>query len=192
VSPAPGLRERILTSAVRLFAEQGFDATSVQQIVADAEVTKGALYHYFDSKNQLLFEVYHSLIGVQNADLARSRAGGQPAAEVVRDILVSVVVSTVERLDEVLVFSREVHKLDEERRAAYRGDRRRYHEGFRSVIEAGQASGEFSEQVPAETVVQVAMGVVNQLPVWYQRDGEKTPERLGGEIADFVLAALRP
>jgi AcrR family transcriptional regulator len=192
VRPAPGLRERILAAAVRLFAEQGFDATSVQQIVEDAAVTKGALYHYFGSKNELLFEIYHSLIGAQNADLERIRDGGRPAAETVRETLISVVISTVERLDEVLVFSREAGKLDQDRRAVYRADRRRYHESFRAVVEAGQASGEFSEQTPPETVVQVAMGVVNQLPVWYQPGGEKSPARLGAEIAEFVLAALRP
>jgi AcrR family transcriptional regulator len=192
VTPLPGLRERILASAVRLFAEQGFDATSVQQIVEDAAVTKGALYHYFDSKNELLFEIYHSLIGVQNADIDRIRAGERPSAETVREILVSVVTSTIARLDEVLVFSREAGKLDPDRRAAYRADRRHYHESFRAVIETGQASGEFSGRTPPETVVHVAMGVVNQLPVWYQPGGEKTPGRLGGEIAEFVLAALRP
>jgi AcrR family transcriptional regulator len=192
VRPAPGLRERILASAVHLFAEQGFDATSVQQIVEDAAVTKGALYHYFESKSALLFETYHSLIGVQNADLDRIRARGLPAAETVREILVSVVVSTAERLDEVLVFSREVTKLDRDSRTSYRADRRRFHESFRAVIEAGQASGEFSGKTPPETVVQIAMGVVNQLPVWYRPGGPKTPARLGGELAEFVLAALRP
>jgi hypothetical protein len=36
------------------------------------------------------------------------------------------------------------------------------------------------------------MGVVNQLPVWYRPDGPKSATDLGDEIADFVLAALRP
>jgi hypothetical protein len=75
--------------------------------------------------------------------------------------------------------------------AAFRADRRRYHESFRTVIADGQASGQFSSVVPAETVVQIAMGVVNQLPLWYRPDGPKTPAQLGTEIADFVLAALR-
>ncbi len=44
------VERRILDAALRMFAERGFDGTSVQGIVEAAEVTKGALYHYFDSR----------------------------------------------------------------------------------------------------------------------------------------------
>jgi AcrR family transcriptional regulator len=186
------MEERILASAVQLFAEQGFDATTVQQVVDRAEVTKGALYHYFDSKDDLLFEIYHALIGTQTADLEEIAARGLSASETVRAILVNVVNSTAARLPEAKVFFREAHKLDAERHAAFRADRRRYHESFRQVFAGGQASGEFASTVPPDTVVHIAMGVVNQLPVWYRPGGAKTPDELGNEIADFVLAALRP
>jgi AcrR family transcriptional regulator len=186
------MAERIIASAVALFAEQGFDATTVQQVVDRAQVTKGALYHYFDAKDDLLYEIYHALIGSQTAALEQIAAAGLPSADTVRAILVDVVRRTVARLPEAKVFFREAHKLDAERHAAFRADRRRYHEGFRKVIADGQAAGDFAATVPPDTVVQIAMGVVNQLPVWYRPDGAKTAEQLGDEIADFVLAALRP
>src|ERR1700738_3486312 len=65
------VERRILAAAVRLFADKGFDGASVQEIVAAAQVTKGALYHYFESKNDLLYEIYHSLLSRQLADLDR-------------------------------------------------------------------------------------------------------------------------
>lgn len=186
------MADRIIASAVTLFAEQGFDATTVQQVVDRAEVTKGALYHYFDAKDDLLYEIYHALIGTQTAALEEITGRGLGSADTVRAILVNVVRTTVDRLPEAQVFFREAHKLDADRHAAFRADRRRYHEGFRQVIASGQAGGEFATTVPPDTVVQIAMGVVNQLPVWYRPDGSKTAEELGNEIADFVLAALRP
>jgi AcrR family transcriptional regulator len=186
------MEDRIIASAVTLFAEQGFDATTVQQVVDRAEVTKGALYHYFDAKDDLLYEIYHALIGTQTAALEEITARGLGAADTVRAILVNVVSTTVDRLPEAQVFFREAHKLDGDRHTAFRADRRRYHQGFRQVIASGQEAGEFATTVPPDTVVQIAMGVVNQLPVWYRQDGSKTAEELGNEIADFVLAALRP
>jgi AcrR family transcriptional regulator len=186
------MEERILASAVELFAERGFDATTVQQVVDRAAVTKGALYHYFDAKDDLLYAIYQALIGTQTADLEEIAGRGLSGADTVRAILVNVVRTTVDRLPQAKVFYREVHKLDADRHAAFRADRRRYHESFRQVIANGQATGEFSTAVPPDTVVQIAMGVVNQLPVWYRPGGAKTPEELGNEIADFVLAALRP
>ena len=183
---------RILRAAVKLFAEKGFDATTVQEVVAYAEVTKGALYHYFDSKDDLLYEIYHSLIGQQTAELDRIIAQGRDARETVRAIMVSLVVSTAERIDETAVFVREMHKLNSERMAAFRADRRRYQTTFRDVVAKAQAAGEFSAATPADTAVLIALGVVNQLPTWYRPDGPKSPEQLGAEIADFVLAALAP
>jgi AcrR family transcriptional regulator len=184
------MESRILRAAVQLFAEKGFDATTVQEIVDAAEVTKGALYHYFDAKDDLLFEIYHSLIGVRMADLDRIVAQGLGAPETVRAILVNLVESAAARVDETAVFVREMHKLNADRMAAFRADRRRYHETFRDVIDKAQASGEFRAVVPAETAVLIALGVVNQLPTWYRPDGPKSPTQLGEEIADFVLAAL--
>ncbi|MGH3623972.1 MAG: TetR/AcrR family transcriptional regulator [Sciscionella sp.] len=186
------LSDRILRTAVELFAEHGFDATTVQQIVDAAEVTKGALYHYFDSKNDLLFEIYHSLIGTQTADLARIAGQDVDAAEKVRAILLNVVETTTARINEAAVFSREVSKLDAARMTEFRADRRRYHETLRDVIATAQETGIFAPVVPADTVVRIAMGAVNQLPTWYRSDGEKTPREIGTELADFVLAALRP
>ena len=184
------MESRILRAAVKLFAEKGFDATTVQEVVAAAEVTKGALYHYFDSKDDLLYEIYHSLIGLQTADLDRIIAQDLGAKETVRAILVNLVETTAARIDETAVFVREMHKLDSERMAAFRADRRRYQRTFRDVIAKAQAAGEFSTVVPADTAVLIALGVVNQLPTWYRPDGPKSPAQLGAEIADFVLAGL--
>lgn len=189
--PLP-MRQRILAAAVKLFAERGFDATTVQEVVTAAGVTKGALYHHFASKDELLYELYRGMIGKQNADLTEIVQRGKGNAETVRDILVNVVQSTVAMLDEASVFFREAHKLDAEHMSAFRADRRLYHKNLCAVVESGQRAGEFADTVPADTVVQVAMGVVNQLPVWYRRDGDKTAVQLGHEIADFVLAGLRP
>ena len=49
-------RARILEVAVGLFNEQGYDATSVADLALRLGLTKSALYHHFDSKEQLLAE----------------------------------------------------------------------------------------------------------------------------------------
>src|SRR5690625_5512629 len=47
-------RERIMLAAESLFASQGFSATSVREIVGQANVTAPVLYYYFGSKDELL------------------------------------------------------------------------------------------------------------------------------------------
>ncbi|MGI5163475.1 TetR/AcrR family transcriptional regulator [Spirillospora sp. CA-253888] len=186
------VERRILDAAVRLFAERGFDGTSVQQVVAAAAVTKGALYHYFDSKDDLLYEIYHSLITRQLADLDRILAAGLPPAQTVREVIAALVRSTAEHIDEAKVFGREMHRLGDARMHAVRADRRRYHVAFRKVVADAQAAGVFAADASAETVTLVALGMVNQMPQWYRADGPKSPESIADEVAAFVLAGLRP
>lgn len=184
------VERRILDAALRLFAEHGFDGTSVQGIVAAAEVTKGALYHYFGSKDDLLYEIYHSLIARQLADLGAVLDRGLPPREAVRAVLTGLILSTAAHIDEAKVFSRDKDRLDDARMRSVRADRRRYHVTFRGLVEQGQRDGVFSDATPAETVTIVALGMVNQMPSWYRPDGPKTAEQLADEVAGFILAAL--
>ena len=57
-----GRREVILEAAERLFAERGFAATSVRDIVAEAETSAPSLYHFFGSKENLLVELINEYL----------------------------------------------------------------------------------------------------------------------------------
>lgn len=186
------VEKRILAAAIRLFAEKGFDGASVQEIVDAANVTKGALYHYFESKNDLLYEIYHSLLSRQLADLDRVVALELEPAEALRTLIGELVESTAGYIDETKVWVREMYRLDETHMHAVRADRRRYHVTFRKIIEDAQASGEFSSVASAETVTLIVLGMVNEMPQWYRPDGPKTAAQIAAEVSAFVLAALRP
>jgi AcrR family transcriptional regulator len=187
---APGVQRRIVDAAVGLFSRKGFDGTSVQEVVDAAQVTKGAMYHYFRSKDDLLYEIYHELITEQLAGLDRIRSAGGPPPQVLHAIVVDLVVSTAARLGAAAVFAREAHKLASEPMAALRAQRRRYHEGVRELVEAGQRDGAFASSASAETVTLMIFGIVNQLSQWYRPDGPITPRQLAEEVAGFVLAGL--
>jgi AcrR family transcriptional regulator len=183
-------RSRVLIAAVDLFAEQGYDGTSVAEVIRRAGVAKGGFYHHFASKEDLLYAVYGDLISRQLAAMDDILARGLPAAETLRALLVDLVVSTAGSLKQALVFWREMHKLGPGRAEEYRRQRRRYHDAVRRLIRDAQASGEFASVAPPDTITFTIFGVVNELPTWYRPGGRKRPEQLGDEIADFVLAAL--
>ena len=54
VKPAPARRDEILDAAQQLFARHGYDSTSVNQIIVTVGVSKGAFYHHFESKEDLV------------------------------------------------------------------------------------------------------------------------------------------
>ncbi len=190
--PEAGGRQRIVAAAVALFAEQGYDATSVNQVVARAGVAKGALYHHFESKDDLLYEVYRELVDRQLAGLRTILAEGRPPAATLRALIDDLVSTTAASAAEAKVFARESHRLGDANQARVRAARRAIHDAVIELVRAGQATGDFAPVASPEMVSFTVFGVINELPVWYRPDGPKQPAELAAELAALILAALRP
>ncbi|SMD20887.1 TetR/AcrR family transcriptional regulator [Kibdelosporangium aridum] len=191
VNTASGVDDRLLAEATKLFAKQGFDRTSVQEIVEAAGVTKGAMYHYFGSKDDLLHEIYGRVLREQTCRLEKFAASEAPAAERVRGAAADVVVTTIENLDDFKIFSQSMHHLSPAKQRAVRAERRKYHERFRSLVEEGQRAGDFRDDVPADLVVDYFFGSVHHLGVWYRRNGRLSPAQIADHYADLLLTSLR-
>ncbi len=183
-------RARVLDAAVELFAQHGFDGTSVNQVIARAGVAKGGFYHHFASKEALLYEVYGDLITHQLEGMDAILARGLPPAGTLRALIHDLVTTTAASARPALVFWREMHRLGDERTADYRRARRRYHDAVRMLIRDAQVAGEFATVASADTVTFTIFGYVNELPLWYRPAGRKKPAQLADELADLVLAAL--
>lgn len=69
-SSPPESRERIVTAAVRVFARKGFQRASLDEIAAEAGLTKGAIYWHFRSKNDLFFSLLESRFERNTAPLS--------------------------------------------------------------------------------------------------------------------------
>lgn len=72
---APGNREKILTTALRLFTEYGVDATPTSRISREAGVSTGTLFHYFPDKNSLVGALY---VSIKREMAASARYGDDP------------------------------------------------------------------------------------------------------------------
>ncbi|MGW9547026.1 TetR/AcrR family transcriptional regulator [Streptomyces celluloflavus] len=184
--------QRLLATATRLFAEQGYDRTSVQEIVDAAGVTKGALYHYFGSKDDLLHEVYGRVLRLQQERLDHFASSGAPVEQRLRDAAADVVVTTIENLDDATIFFRSMHLLSPEKDKQVRAERRRYHERFRALVEEGQRTGVFAADIPADLIVDYHFGSVHHLGTWYRADGPLTPQQVADHLAELLLRARRP
>ena len=183
---------RLLAAATRLFAQKGFDRTSVQEIVVAAGVTKGAMYHYFDSKDDLLSEIYGRVLRAQTEQLEKVAVTEAPVGERLRRACSDVVVSTIENLDDTTIFLQSMHQLSPDKRMAVRAERRKYHERFRALIEEGQTSGEFRVDKPADIIVDFFFGSVHHLGSWYRSGGRLSARQVGEHYAELLLDSLRP
>jgi len=190
--PGTHVRERVLAAALELFAEQGYDATSVQEVVARAGVTKGGLYHYFAAKEDLLHEIYRPLLTQQLAGLDRILADDMAPAQKLRAVINDLVVSTAENATAAAVFHRESGRVGEEHWQELRSGWRRYQDAVRGLIRQAQADGDFVEVASPEVISWSIFGVAATLATWYRPDGPKKPRELAREVADLILAGVTP
>jgi AcrR family transcriptional regulator len=88
--PSDVTRERIMKAAERLFAERGYDATSIRAIVAKARVNQAAINYHFDGKDGLYREVLRAAFGalteqqLEHADEMKAMSREAALAEFIR------------------------------------------------------------------------------------------------------------
>jgi len=76
--------ERLMRAALRLFAEQGLAATTIEQITEAADVGKGTFFNYFPTKEHVLLAFGDTRIKKINAALEEAREGSLPMWQVLR------------------------------------------------------------------------------------------------------------
>jgi AcrR family transcriptional regulator len=189
---ATDVPQRLLAEATRLFAERGYDRTSVQEIVEAAGVTKGALYHYFGSKDDLLHEIYGRVLRLQTQRLAAIAATpDRKVADRLHEAAADVVVTSIANLDDTKIFFRSMHQLSPEKQKAVRAERRRYHERFRALVEEGRREGVFRADLVPDLVVDFFFGSVHHLGTWYREGGPLTARQVAEQFADLLLHSVR-
>jgi AcrR family transcriptional regulator len=92
-------REELLATGLRLFAQQGFRATTIADIAEATGTAHGLVYHYFASKDDLLRAILDRYAFVSTLDAFLATAYGRPAADVLTDVAVGFSRALDERSD---------------------------------------------------------------------------------------------
>lgn len=182
-------RAQVLEVAVALFNEQGYDATSVADLAARLGLTKSALYHHFDSKEQLLSlaldEALSGLEGVLDEPEARSGT----AAERLGAVLRGAVRVLVDHLPSVTLLLRVRGNSDVERAALER--RRAFDHRVTALVAEAQREGLVRDDIDGPVATRLIFGMVNSIVEWYRPGGSVDRERLAHDVVTVVLDGLR-
>ena len=148
-------REQILKTALKLFAERGFDATSTRQIAKEAGIAEGLIFHYFPTKASLLTAILEDRLESRRAFRHELRAllgdaSGKPAAEVLRSVA-SGWLATLRRDQEIVVVLFTTAQTDPEVWEAWQALIREGTELLTGYLAARVEAGELREDLPLET-----------------------------------------
>jgi AcrR family transcriptional regulator len=178
---------RLLTSAVRCFAKNGYHATTTRDISVGVGLSPAALYVHFESKELVLFEIM--------------RAGHRQALDYVQDPAVLMADDSSERLRAIIsrytawhgrhhvaarVCQFELAALSAEHYDEILDLRHQTNAFFRDAVTRGVADGSFAA-VDVKRVTRAMLSLSIDLVRWYRLDGTDSPEQLGEFYAELAL-----
>ena len=183
-------RQALVTAARRRFGAEGFAATSLDDVVADAGVTKGALYHHFKNKDDLFLAVYEELESELSGIGTEAAVGAKDAIELLQrafgaflDLALTPEIQRISLIDAPAVLgSAQKHEVDTRYSLA----------GVKLAVQLGIDSGDI---VPydAEVLGQMLIAACSQAAVMIatRDDHERARAEIGAAL-DALIAGLRP
>uniref|UniRef100_UPI0035CB798C TetR family transcriptional regulator n=1 Tax=uncultured Sphingomonas sp. TaxID=158754 RepID=UPI0035CB798C len=172
---------RIQGEAMRLFLERGFDATTLDDIAGAADVSRRTLFHYFASKEEIVFSTkadFPNLI----ADAIGRRPAGEPLLDMVENALIDLAAR------HQTAQARDLARLIHDTPALSAGDQAKY-EKVERVVAAALASrkGLAEDDIACRVTAATAIGILKLSTEAWLRGGDAGPDTFG----KAAFAALR-
>ncbi len=180
--------ESLLSVAVSVFNERGYDGTSMEHLSQRLGITKSSIYHHVDSKEDLLrLALDRALDGLFEA-VAGAQAAGEPAIRRLERLVCRSVEVLVDRLPYVTLLLRVRGNTEVERHALDR--RRQFDRIVAGLVEEAEAEGDIRADVDPGITARLLFGMVNSIVEWYQPHGEDS-SRLATAVCAVAFDGLR-
>ncbi|HEU4348767.1 MAG TPA: TetR/AcrR family transcriptional regulator [Actinoplanes sp.] len=161
-------QETVLTAAVRLFNERGYEATSMGDLAARLGITKSSIYHHVSGKEELLrMAITHAMEGLSEA-AEDVRAMDVPAIDKLEELIRRSVLVLADRLEFVTLLLRVRGNTAVEQEALLR--RRVFDAQVTKLVKQAQAEGDMRDDIDAAAAARLLFGMVNSLTEWYRPD----------------------
>jgi TetR/AcrR family transcriptional regulator, fatty acid metabolism regulator protein len=164
-SKAPPIdkRRQILDAAIKVFARQGFHSTRVSDIADEAGVAYGLVYHYFDSKEEVLNELFTERWSLLLAAIDEADNAGQAPREKLANVANFIIESYRHDPELMKVIIVEVTRAANSFGQTHLGEIRRAYDSIARIVEEGQESGAFRADIDPAFASMAFYGAIEQL-----------------------------
>jgi AcrR family transcriptional regulator len=178
---------RMIEVAAHMFAEKGYDATSVQDIADDLGILKGSLYHYIDSKDDLLWAVISKQHETAMSLAERCEAMDDTPRAKLSAFIDGYVQSLAKEQVFATVYLQDVNALSPERRAIVVDGRTRYHRFVADTLKQGQAIGQFRQDLIPAVTANALLGMLTSTFRWYRAGTRYAPKTVIAQCKALIL-----
>ncbi|MFC9279979.1 TetR/AcrR family transcriptional regulator [Streptomyces collinus] len=188
---AQARRSELLGTAAEVFAEQGYNATTVRAIADHAGMLAGSLYYHFDSKESMLEEILRTFLDELWDGYDTVLASGLGP----RETLEALVTESFREIDRhraaVAIYQKESRQLAVQDRFAFLADsQRRFEKAWLSILEQGVARRVFRADLDVRLTYRFVRDTVWVAASWYRPGGQHSPEEIARQYLSMVLDGI--
>jgi AcrR family transcriptional regulator len=193
-------RQEILRTAARLFQQRGYDATSMNDVAAALKLSKGGLYHHFQSKDEILFEIMNHAMDITQERVinpVRAVADAEQRLRALIRLHIELVLSPRDR--EITVVLHENHPLPPALRKRINSRKKDYVHFVQNLIaDVQKAEGQKETQRMRQSASRVSpraaafalLGMINWIYQWYKPEGDLQAQNLIPQFTDLVFGGI--
>ena len=186
----PKSKRDLYEAARKLFWEKGFAEASVKDIVAEAGLTKGAFYHYFDAKEDVLQIMYERSLMRLMLALERHKSQKLTIVQSLEALIAEMVRVANDYRVEVAMFWEQYRRLPQAFEKSNRDRRRDFYRNIAALAEQGVANGELNPDIQPEVFAMSVIGVCQHSQHWLTPGRGMTIDQLADEVAYMFMQGL--
>jgi len=180
------IQQGILSTACALFARYGYMRASIAELADACRISRGALYHYFDSKEAILFAIVDAHVRKMIADVETAMAGQSTELERFRAAIRAIVELNARSTDEQRVILNDVSFLDEDEQKAIKALQRRLVETVSGLLIQLDRAGKIVRR-SKKVYTMMLFGMLNFSHTWYDPKGDIQPREFADMVVDLFL-----
>jgi AcrR family transcriptional regulator len=183
--------DQVLAAAARVFAREGYGQATIRQVAREASMSLAGLYHYFSSKEELLFLLQDHVFASIQAELSRRLEGVADPRQRLRVLVTNHLEHFLARMDELKVCAHEMETLGGEYYERVEDLRRAYFRTALEIVEAlGAAAGGATVEPRLATLY--LFGMLNWIYMWYPPQRGMPAEVLAEELITLFTKGFLP
>ena len=181
---------RILEAATDLIAREGYGNASMRAVAKAAGVSLAGLYHYFDSKEKMLFLIQFRTFSSLIARLRENLHGVTDPVEQLRVLVRTHVVHFAQDMSALNVCSHELDSLKEDAYQEVFRVRHEYYDLARGIVDRVLEKHVPARGIDGHVAAMSLFGTLNWLYRWYNPKQDRAPGAVAGQIADQFLTGV--
>jgi AcrR family transcriptional regulator len=179
----------ILEAATELFAKKGYAVTSMREISENLEITKATLYHYFKSKEQILFEILNNVMDEALESLEKISKMRIPPEEKLKNVLKFYSKYYVSKQNDLILLVNELNSLSENFRKILINKEKIYLNLMKLIFNELKMQGKLRD-IPLTVLAFSFFGMVHYTIKWYHPDGSIKPEELSEYFVEIFTKGI--